>query len=66
MGTRGLIGFIINGARQGTYNHFDSYPCGLGNDVIKFIMSLTKEDIKDMAAKAKKVSCPTVVVCLAH
>jgi len=51
MGTRGLLGFIINGARRGSYNHWDSYPQGLGNAIVKFILSLNDEQIKTMAER---------------
>ena len=37
MGTRGLYGFRKNATDKTTYNHFDSYPSGLGSDVLKFI-----------------------------
>jgi hypothetical protein len=37
MGTRGLYGFRKNGVDKLTYNHFDSYPSGLGRSVIEFI-----------------------------
>jgi len=37
MGTRGVFGFHKNGADKITYNHFDSYPTGLGEEVIKFL-----------------------------
>lgn len=36
MGTRGLIGFVIDGQVKATYNHFDSYPDGVGVDVLAF------------------------------
>lgn len=39
MGTRGAYGFYKNGTNKITYNHFDSYPEGLGADVVKFIQS---------------------------
>jgi hypothetical protein len=48
MGTRGLIGLIIAGKRHAVYNHFDSYPDGLGRDVVRFIISLTKEEIEEL------------------
>lgn len=35
MGTRGLIGFHSEGINKVTYNHFDSYPSGLGYQAIK-------------------------------
>lgn len=37
MGTRGLLAFAHDGEVKATYNHFDSYPSGLGNAVAKFI-----------------------------
>ena len=45
MGTRGLYGFRKNNKDKTTYNHYDSYPEGLGADVISFIQ---KHSIKDM------------------
>lgn len=36
MGTRGLYGFRKNGVDKTTYNHFDSYPDCLGNNVVEF------------------------------
>lgn len=35
MSTRGLWGFTHNGKTKVTYNHFDSYPSGLGDDLVK-------------------------------
>jgi len=37
MGTRGALGFYRDGEHKVTYNHFDSYPEGLGNDILEFI-----------------------------
>ena len=56
MGTRGLVGFISKGVRKGTYNHFDSYPSGLGDDIIKFILACSDEELKEMASKVEQVS----------
>ena len=39
MGTRGLYGFRKNGVDKTTYNHFDSYPDCLGNNVVEFCKS---------------------------
>lgn len=36
MGTRGCYGFRKNGIDKFTYNHFDSYPDGLGRDILSF------------------------------
>ena len=37
MGTRGVFGFHKNGVDKITYNHYDSYPTGLGEEVVKFL-----------------------------
>lgn len=58
MGTGGLIGFIIKGKARGTYNHFDSYPRGLGKDVLDFILFLNEEGIKEMQRLVENVGCP--------
>lgn len=39
MGTRGAITFVSNGIEKTTYNHCDSYPSGLGVDVLKWLRS---------------------------
>ncbi len=38
MGTRGSYGFVLGGERIQVYNHFDSYPSGLGDDVVSFLL----------------------------
>lgn len=37
MGTRGFIGFVIGGDEKIAYNHFDSYPSGLGSNVLSWL-----------------------------
>jgi hypothetical protein len=49
MGTRGLLGFIIRGQRHSAHNQYDSYPEGLGKEIVEFILSLTPEDYSTMA-----------------
>jgi hypothetical protein len=39
MGTRGALGYRLGNQDKVTYNHYDSYPSGLGLDVIKHIRS---------------------------
>lgn len=39
MGTRGFIGVLIDGETKGSYNHFDSYPSGLGVDIVVEILN---------------------------
>lgn len=37
MGTRGVFGFHRNGIDKIMYNHYDSYPSGLGKAVVEFV-----------------------------
>jgi hypothetical protein len=37
MGTRGFIGFVVDGTEKIAYNHFDSYPSGLGVEVLGWL-----------------------------
>jgi len=47
MGTRGAVGFLSNGIEKITYNHFDSYPEGLGNGVLNFLHTIINfEELK--------------------
>lgn len=50
------MGLISNGVRRGTYNHWDSYPSGLGDNIIKFILSLSPEQVEEMRIKVSRVS----------
>ena len=43
MSTRGLWGFAVGGEVKVTYNHSDSYPSGLGDEVLKFAHGITPE-----------------------
>lgn len=42
MGTRGLFGFYYKGKYYLVYNHYDSYPDGLGNDIVYEINNALK------------------------
>ena len=56
MGTRGLVGIKIGRTKKYTYNHFDSYPSGLGKEVVEFCHSITKADAWEaFKEKAKAV-----------
>lgn len=62
MSTNGALGFRINKQDKIMYNHDDSYPHGLGNDVIYFIRSYSLEDIKKKASRIQMIdgqSSPT-------
>lgn len=37
MGTRGFISFVVDGVEKTAYNHNDSYPDGLGVDVLNWL-----------------------------
>lgn len=43
MGTRGAVGFWVDGEPKLAYNHFDSYPSGLGVDVLDFLRKAEAE-----------------------
>ena len=51
MSTRGLWGFYKNGITKATYNHFDSYPEGLGNNILKFIDETCNEQLNGVFNK---------------
>ena len=48
MGTRGAYGFHKGGRDKITYNHFDSYPTGLGADVAEFVKNHTDEEMNEI------------------
>lgn len=51
MGTRGAYGFRINGQDKVSYHHFDSYPTGLGIEIMNFISKTSIEEMKEIAEK---------------
>ena len=62
MGTRGAYGFRIGGADKVTYNHFDSYPDGLGLDIVRFIQETDSAELVGIALETELVdldSTPT-------
>lgn len=60
MGTRGSAGFIYKDKESLSYNHFDSYPDGLGKEVLRFISKVNKEDgwnkFKENASYLKNIT----------
>jgi hypothetical protein len=60
MGTRGLFGFYYKGKYYLIYNHFDSYPSGLGQNLINEIINALKNNLLDdwiqMLIKCKVVT----------
>jgi hypothetical protein len=58
MGTRGLIGFQINGNVIGAYNHFDSYPEVTGRKVAKAVAQITDPTRLDSyIERARNIRC---------
>jgi hypothetical protein len=55
MGTRGLITFRVNGENKAAYNQFDSYPAGMGIDVLSFLRGKDLDILKLAAANLKVV-----------
>jgi hypothetical protein len=51
MGTRGAVGFRANGQDRVQYNHFDSYPSGLGSEVLDFIKGSNLAELKTTAER---------------
>lgn len=60
MGTRGLVGFVIDGEVKASYNHFDSYPTGLGCDVVKAVNAGIDADKVRALRMVKEDQKPTV------
>lgn len=60
MGTRGLLGYIRkDGTRKGCYNHYDSYPSGLGKAIADFLRSLKPEELELMAERIEQIEVYT-------
>ena len=62
MGTRGLYGFRKNGIDKLTYNHWGSYPEGLGKDIVQFCKETSLEEMNkifDRIILVKKDSRPS-------
>lgn len=56
MGTRGAFGFFVDGKTKVTYNHFDSYPEGLGNDILTALVDVPLDIIQEAARSTVLVS----------
>lgn len=57
MGTRGALGFVADGTEKITYNHNDSYPGGLGTDVLGWLRNQDPDFLR-MQVKALQVVDP--------
>lgn len=48
MSTRGVYGFYKNNTSKLTYNHYDSYPSCLGNNVLNFIKNMSVSELNSI------------------
>lgn len=55
MGTRGFIGFVVNDQEKIAYNHWDSYPSGLGVEILQWLHQADPAKIREQAANLKVV-----------
>lgn len=55
MGTRGFVGFKVDGITKIAYNHYDSYPSGLGLDVLKWLRKEHLGSVRRRAAELRIV-----------
>ena len=53
MSTRGAVGIIYNNKEKIGYNHFDSYPSGLGNELLTFLKDKTIDELKTLFSNIK-------------
>lgn len=53
MGTRGFVGFVVDGQEKIAYNHFDSYPSGLGVDVLSWLRIAASEGTDHLVERAR-------------
>jgi len=59
MGTRGTVGFRKNGVDKLMYNHYDSYPDGLGAQVVEFLKETSVAVISEIFDKIEMVDGDT-------
>lgn len=55
MGTRGAYGFRVEGKDKVTYNHFDSYPRELGDNVLNYICKTPLAKMREIALRIELV-----------
>ena len=56
MSTRGAIGFRKNNSDKLTYNHYDSYPSGLGEEIVDFIKNTSIEEMNKLFDELKLIN----------
>lgn len=56
MGTRGFLGFVVDGTEKIAYNHWDSYPDGLGLTVLAWLRETDLEALPERVRALEVVS----------
>lgn len=56
MSTRGTWGFKVDGELKLTYNQMDSYPGGLGEDILTYLRSVDLQKLREDAKRLKLVT----------
>jgi hypothetical protein len=56
MGTRGFLGFVVDGDAKITYNHYDSYPSGLGINVLAWARQIDVSKVREQVRALRLVS----------
>lgn len=59
MGTRGFLGFVVDGQEKIAYNHNDSYPAGLGVDVLAWLRIAASEGAEQITERARALRVVT-------
>lgn len=59
MGTRGVTGFVIDGVEKIGYQQYDSYPDGVGEQVLQFLRALSPAEVDAMKDAARELRLVT-------
>lgn len=63
MGTSGLMAFVVDGETKAGYVHFDSYPSGLGADVLEWLRECGENDgVTNQMQRVRHLAQKLVVV----
>jgi hypothetical protein len=61
MGTRGFLGFVLQDKEYITYNHFDSYPSGLGDAVLQWLRGEVENGQAGLDSIRQRVAALTLI-----
>lgn len=60
MGTRGFVGFVVDKTEKIAYNHWDSYPGGLGVDVLAWLRGVDRDGAAEQVRNLRLVEAGSV------